>query len=113
MIEDLHRYIDLIQQRGLLLEEIKEWRAEGHMNDVKDVSAEQPQEHRKCIAELNRLKAMISDLHKFIATLHGKLLQTSQEKMKHGEEHSQEVLKQLQEEMEQWRAKALPSDGKR
>merc|ERR1712212_1448718 len=30
------------------------------------------QEHRKCIAELNRLKAMISDLHKFIETLHAK-----------------------------------------
>ena len=30
------------------------------------------QEHRKCISELNRLKAMISDLHKFIEVLHGK-----------------------------------------
>jgi len=80
------------------------------------------QEHRKCIAELNRLKAMIADLHKFIETLHTKgkelfaayqklkvkleELQATLEKMKHDGEHSQEVLKQLQEEMEEWRVKA-------
>jgi len=80
------------------------------------------QEHRKCIAELNRLKAMIADLHKFIETLHTKgkelfaayqklkvkldELQATLEKMKHDGEHSQEVLKQLQEEMEEWRSKA-------
>jgi len=80
------------------------------------------QEHRKCIAELNRLKAMIADLHKFIETLHTKgkelftayqklkdkleKLKTTLEKMKNEGEHSQEVLKQLQEEMDEWRSKA-------
>jgi len=80
------------------------------------------QEHRKCIAELNRLKSMISDLHKFIETLHTKGkelfgayqklkkklddLKVTLEKMKADGEHSQEVLKHLKEEVEEWRAKA-------
>ena len=65
---------------------------------------------------------MISDLHKFISTLHTKgkelfdayqklkkkldELKVTLEKMKSDGEHSQEVLNQLKEEMEEWRAKA-------
>merc|ERR1711970_430781 len=48
------------------------------------------QEHRKCIAELNRLKAMISDL----------------DKLKVDGEHQQEVLKQLKADIEEWKTKA-------
>merc|ERR1711931_75547 len=42
------------------------------------------QEHRKCIAELNRLKAMIADLSKFIETIHvkGKELYAAYVKLK-------------------------------
>merc|ERR1711862_270163 len=80
------------------------------------------QEHRKCIAELNRLKAMISDLHKFIETLHTKgkelfaaylklkakldELKVTLDKLKVDGEHQQEVLKQLKEEIEEWKTKA-------
>merc|ERR1711942_559498 len=52
------------------------------------------QEHRKCIAELNRLKAMISDLHKFIETLHTK-----------GKELFAAYLK-LKAKLEEWKTKA-------
>ena len=71
---------------------------------------------------MQRLKAMIADLHKFIETLHKKGkelfdayqklkqklddLKVTLEKMKADGEHSQEVLNQLREEMEEWRAKA-------
>merc|ERR1712236_115117 len=80
------------------------------------------QEHRKCIAELNRLKAMISDLHKFIETLHTKGkelfaaylklktklddLKVTLDKLKVDGEHQQEVLTQLKEEIEEWKTKA-------
>jgi len=80
------------------------------------------QEHRKCIAELTRLKAMIADLHKFIETLHSKGkelfaaylklkkklddLKAKLEKMKLEGEHQQEVLKQTKEEIEEWKTKA-------
>merc|ERR1712042_411431 len=80
------------------------------------------QEHRKCIAELNRLKAMISDLHKFIETLHTKgkelfaaylklktkldELKVTLDKLKVDGEHQQEVLTQLKEEIEEWKTKA-------
>ena len=80
------------------------------------------QEHRKCIAELNRLKAMISDLHKFIETLHAKgkelftaylklkekldKLKVTLDKLKVDGEHQQEVLKKLKDEIEEWKTKA-------
>merc|ERR1712236_83200 len=80
------------------------------------------QEHRKCIAELNRLKAMISDLHKFIETLHTKGkelfaaylklkqklddLKVKLDKLKVDGEHQQEVLKQLKADIEEWKTKA-------
>merc|ERR1712236_131599 len=80
------------------------------------------QEHRKCIAELNRLKAMISDLHKFIETLHAKGkelfaaylklkqklddLKVKLDKLKVDGEHQQEVLKQLKADIEEWKTKA-------
>merc|ERR1712033_86717 len=80
------------------------------------------QEHRKCIAELNRLKAMISDLHKFIETLHTKgkelfsaylklkrkldALQITLDKMKAEEVNDQQVLEQLRAEIEEWKNKA-------
>merc|ERR1712215_19700 len=80
------------------------------------------QEHRKCIAELNRLKAMISDLHKFIETLHAKGkelfaaylklkqklddLKVTLDKLKVDGVHQQEVLKQLKDEIEEWKNKA-------
>ena len=80
------------------------------------------QEHRKCIAELNRLKAMISDLHKFIETLHAKgkelfsaylklkekldKLKVTLDKLKVDGEHQQEVLQKLKEEIEEWKTKA-------
>ena len=80
------------------------------------------QEHRKCIAELNRLKAMISDLHKFIETLHAKgkelfsaylklkkkldALKLTLDKLKVDGEHQQEVLQQLKDEIEEWKTKA-------
>ena len=80
------------------------------------------QEHRKCIAELNRLKAMISDLHKFIETLHAKgkelfsaylklkekldKLKVTLDKLKVDGEHQQEVLQKLKDEIEEWKTKA-------
>jgi len=80
------------------------------------------QEHRKCIAELNRLKAMIADLHKFIETLHEKGkelfsaylklkkklddLKAKLEKLKVEGEHQQEVLAKLKTEIEEWKTKA-------
>jgi len=80
------------------------------------------QEHRKCIAELNRLKSMISDLHKFIETLHAKgkelfaaylklkqkleLLQVELQKIKVDGAHQQEVLDKLKKEIEEWKVKA-------
>merc|ERR1739838_1127676 len=80
------------------------------------------QEHRKCIAELNRLKAMISDLHKFIETLHAKgkelfsaylklkekldKLKVTLDKLKVDGEHQQEILQKLKDEIEEWKTKA-------
>merc|ERR1712212_1215746 len=49
------------------------------------------QEHRKCIAELNRLKAMIADLSKFIETIHVK---------------GQELLIKVKDDIEEWKSKA-------
>merc|ERR1711970_456051 len=80
------------------------------------------QEHRKCISELNRLKAMIADLHKFIEVLHGKgkqlfeaymklkakleELKQSLDKLKLEYEHKQEVLEQIKADIEEWKGKA-------
>ena len=80
------------------------------------------QEHRKCIAELNRLKSMIADLHKFIEVLHqkgkelfaayvklkGKLDELNQtlDKLKTEGEHQQQVLTKLKEDIEEWKTKA-------
>merc|ERR1711970_1343817 len=73
------------------------------------------QEHRKCIAELNRLKSMISDLYKHIEVMHQKgkelfaaylklkntLDELTQEldKLKVEGEHQQEVLAKIKDEM--------------
>jgi len=80
------------------------------------------QEHRKCIAELNRLKSMIADLHKFIEVLHqkgkelfaayiklkGKLDELNQtlDKLKTEGEQQQQVLAKLKEDIEEWKTKA-------
>merc|ERR1719430_3011715 len=80
------------------------------------------QEHRKCILELNRLKAMISDLHKFIEVLHGKgkelfeaymklkakldELKQALDKLKLEYEHKQEILEKLKSDIEEWKSKA-------
>merc|ERR1711915_447770 len=80
------------------------------------------QEHRKCIAELNRLKAMIADLSKFIETIHvkGKELYAAYvklkmkldeltiqlDKLKVEGEHQQELLIKVKDEIEEWKSKA-------
>jgi len=80
------------------------------------------QEHRKCIAELNRLKSMISDLYKHIEVMHQKgkelfaaylklkntLDELTQEldKLKVEGEHQQEVLAKIKDEIEDWKSKA-------
>merc|ERR1711970_1124213 len=80
------------------------------------------QEHRKCISELNRLKAMISDLHKFIEVLHGKgkelfdaymklkskldELKQALDKLKLDYAHKQEILEKLKADIEEWKSKA-------
>merc|ERR1711962_75929 len=74
------------------------------------------QEHRKCIAELNRLKAMIADLSKFIETIHvkGKELYAAYvklkmkldeltiqlDKLKMEGEHQQELLIKVKDDLE-------------
>jgi len=80
------------------------------------------QEHRKCIAELNRLKAMIADLSKFIETIHvkGKELYAAYvklkmkldeltiqlDKLKMEGEHQQELLIKVKDDIEEWKSKA-------
>jgi len=80
------------------------------------------QEHRKCISELNRLKAMIADLHKFIEVMHekGKELFSAYTKLKDKLSelterldklkvegiHQKQVLEKLKSEIEEWKTKA-------
>jgi len=80
------------------------------------------QEHRKCVSELKRLKAMIADLYKFIETMHAKGkelfeaylklkkkledLAQQLEKLKLEGEHQQELLQRVKDEIEEWKTKS-------
>ena len=80
------------------------------------------QEHRKCIAELGRLKAMIADLDKFIQVMHKKgkelygayqglkkkmeELTIRLDKLKMEGEHQEEILENIKKEIDEWKLKA-------
>ena len=80
------------------------------------------QEHRKCIAELGRLKAMIADLYKHIETIHQKgkqlfeaylklkakleALTITLDKLKKDGGNQEEALQKVKEEIEEWKNKA-------
>lgn len=79
-------------------------------------------EHRKCIGELKRLKMMIADMAKYIATLHPKgrellnaylslkkhldSLRNQIDALKRTGEHQKATMKAIRAQLEEWKAKA-------
>merc|ERR1719309_531259 len=80
------------------------------------------QEHRKCVSELKRLKAMLADLYKFIETMHEKGkelfdaymklknklqdLSAQLEKLKVEGQQQQDLLQRIKDEIEEWKTKS-------
>lgn len=84
-------------------------------------------EHRKCLAELKRLKIMIADMAKYINTLrekgralfnsylalkkHLEELRFTLDKLERENNQKKEVIVQVREEMESWKSKARELQG--